>query len=389
MAACPEPGDLRAWIDQDEPAGAPVADLDDHLAACVSCRATAADLREGGAVAAGALARLAPSAPPSPAAVELARLRLARSLAESDRAPAEPGPARVTVEEGAPLSLAMPFRRWRVALSGLAAALALTLLVGTPEGRTAAAAFLAQFRGERLAVVTIDRAQNRDSLAQLERLGTLRSDRRGARGEPVRSVADASARVGFPVKQPDPATLPAGLDQTPKITVTPAGESRFTFDREKARAYFESVGRPERTLPDKLHGATLVVRMPAMVTLRYSGADGKPGLMIGQSGEVTADVEGGATLEEARQFLLGLPSLSPDVIRQLQDIKDWRNTLPLPIPDDKVSWQPTTVAGVSGVRLEDKTGLGTVLVWQRDGHTHGVAGPHDANELRRVANGLR
>ena len=48
------------------------------------------------------------------------------------------------------MTLALPSQRWRIAMSGFAAALLLMLILGTSQGRSAAAQFLAQFRGERL-----------------------------------------------------------------------------------------------------------------------------------------------------------------------------------------------------------------------------------------------
>ena len=45
---------------------------------------------------------------------------------------------------------------WRIAASGLAAALALSLLVAvTPEGRAVAAGFLAQFRSQQLTAIEV------------------------------------------------------------------------------------------------------------------------------------------------------------------------------------------------------------------------------------------
>ena len=66
----------------------------------------------------------------------------------------------------------------------------------------------------------------------------------------------------------------------------PASETRLTFDREKARAYFDSINRKDLSLPDKLHGATLVVALPPVVMLEYAGSNNKPAVMIGQAREV-------------------------------------------------------------------------------------------------------
>ena len=286
--------------------------------------------------------------------------------------------------------LAQTVNRWRIALSGLAAALMLTVLIGTPQGRTATAQFLAQFRSQRFAVVTIDDpSQGKQGLEQLEHLGTIQGGYRGKSGQQVQTIAEASRLVGFEVKQPAPATLPAGLEKTPRILVVPASELRFTFDRDKARSYFQSIGHPEVGLPDKFHGAALVMWVPSAVLLQYDGADDSPGLLIGQSQELAVDVEGNVSFDELRDFLLKLPGLPPETVRQLREIKDWRNTLPIPVPANQIQWRQATIAGGQGLILADNSGIGSAAIWQRDGRVYGVAGTVKATEIQRVADSLR
>lgn len=280
--------------------------------------------------------------------------------------------------------------RWRYAAGGMAAVVALGLLVGfTPVGQVVAAQFLAQFRSQRFSVVAI--SGERGQLApfeQLERLGTVESPSSKSM-ETVASVPEASKRVGFTVKEPDVSTLPAGLGKTPAIRVTPAGEVRFTFDRAKAGAYFQSIGRPDVSLPDKFHGAALVANVPAAALLSYSDGDSGMQLLIGQSSELTAGVDGKVTLDELREFLLGLPGLPPETVRQLRAINDWPNTLPIPVPVDQIHWRETTIAGGKGLVFSDGSGLGSAAVWQRDGRMYGVAGTFKAADIQRVADSLR
>jgi hypothetical protein len=281
-------------------------------------------------------------------------------------------------------------RRWRVAAAGIAAALALTLLAGTPEGRTATAQFLAQFRSQRFAVVTIEPGRDRGYLAFLDHLGSVQGGARArAAAETVPSIAEASRRVGFPVQQPDPAALPAGLTPTPKVQVWPASQFRFTFDRQKAQAYFRSTGHPEVSLPERFDGASLVVAVPAAAFLEYTAPGNTQTLMLGQARELEVGVEGNVTLDELRDFLLGLPDLPPDTVRQLRAIEDWRTTLPIPVPVDQIAWQQTTIAGGPGLLLADNTGIGSGALWQRDGRVYAVAGTAQAAEIQRVANSLR
>ena len=116
-----------------------------------------------------------------------------------------------------------------------------------------------------------------------------------------------------------------------------------------------------------------------------------PGLLIGQTRELSAGVEGNATLEELREFLLGVPGLPPDTVRQLRAIGDWRNTVPIFV-DDPVNAQQTRIGGGEGLLIKSNAGDCCDAVWQRDGRIYavrlrGVA--VDEAQVRRLADSLR
>jgi hypothetical protein len=187
----------------------------------------------------------------------------------------------------------------------------------------------------------------------------------------------------------DPAALPKGIDRTPRhLLVSPAREVRLTFDRDRALDYLRRHGRPDARLPERYDGTRLVVQVPAMVVQAFTGRDGGPALLVGKAGTLRLATEGGASLEELREVVLGLPGLPAGLVAQLRDIGDWRNTLPLPVPADQVRTSPTTVNGAEALSFADATGRLHALVWQRDGHIWGVAGVVGTDEARDVANSL-
>jgi hypothetical protein len=169
----------------------------------------------------------------------------------------------------------------------------------------------------------------------------------------------------------------------------PASQIRFTFDKNKARAYYQSTGHPEVTLPDKFDGATLVVSIPSTAMLQYGNPNSKDALIVGEAGELLVDVEGGkVSLVEMRDFLLGLPGLPPATASQLKQIQNWNETLPVPIPVDKVNWQSTTFNGNQGLLLNDNSGVGSAAIWHANGHLYGVAGSLRATDLKKIASSL-
>jgi hypothetical protein len=444
---CPDLGALRASLDV--AAGAPPAPVD-HLRTCPSCADTLAELQRNAELAAPAIALTAPADQLTPAQIEAAlavfeerRARLtatrsaepatgsARTAAGPTRTagaaapallPAQPAPwpsaGRAPEREGSPTEeqvggavhtppaapvslarrrLARLGARTRVAAAALVAALVLTGLVVTPGGRAAASSFLAQFRSQRFEVLSVDPAQAN----QVERVltgladtgvftGAALHDSSGF-GEPQVAAdrAEAARLAGFAVPVVDPAALPKAVGRAPRhLLVSPAREVRLTFDRDKALAYLRAHGRPDAQLPERYDGTRLVIAVPAAVVQEFAGRDGLPALLVGKAGTLGLTTEGGASLEELREVVLGLPGLPADLVAQLRGIGDWRNTLPLPIPADQVRSRPTAVNGAEALSFADDTGRLRALVWQRDGHIWGVAGMVGADEVRDVANRL-
>jgi hypothetical protein len=297
---------------------------------------------------------------------------------------------------------------WRVAATTVAAALVIGLLVAfTPGGSSVAAAFLSQFRSQQVTAIEVTPQTQADVAKTLNALGNLgKVQMPGANGangaarpeavaravegqQKTVSLAEAAQTVGFTLATPDPATLPAGMDKTPQVRVVPGSQIRFTFDKTKAREYFQSSGHPEVNLPDKYDGATLVVSIPSAALLEYgNGSSGKNGLIVAEAGELVVDVQGNVSLPEMRDFLLGLPGLPPTVVTQLKQIQSWNDTLPIPVPVDQVHWQSTTFNGAQGLLLNDNSGVGSAAIWHANGHLMGAAGSVKATDLKRFAESL-
>jgi hypothetical protein len=413
---CPDLGTLRASLDG--AVGAPPAPSE-HLRTCQACADTLAELQRNAELAAPAIALTVPADQLTPAQIEaaLAAFEQRRTRLTATRAQASPSPSdgRAPEREGSPAGepvdgvvhtppvplarrrLARLGTRTRVAAAALVAALVLTGLVATPSGRAAASSFLAQFRSQRFQVLSVDPAQAN----QVERVLTGLVDTgvfTGAAlhetagfGEPrvAADRAEAARLAGFAVPVVDPAALPKGVGRTPRhLLVSPAREIRLTFDRDKALAYLRAHGRPGAQLPERYDGTRLVIAVPAAVVQEFAGRDGLPALLVGKAGTLGLTTEGGASLEELREVVLGLPGLPADLVAQLRDIGDWRTTLPVPIPAGQVRSRPTTVNDAEALSFADNSGRLHALVWQRDGHIWGVAGMVGTDEARDVANRL-
>lgn len=379
---CPDDGILKAWVDV-EPEAVP-EHVGEHVATCGDCRQTVARQRQESAAAGSALALLAPPRPPDAAEVEAALGRIRPRPSASAAAPAAfaaPAPR--------------PGRRWSWRpLAGAAAAALVFSVAGTPAGRSAASSFLGQFRSETVVPIAVNPGQDQAVLTDLAGLGRLSGNTNAPSPQRVGSVRAAAHRVGFPVLRADPATLPAGVADTPQVYVAAPRTVRFTFDRAKAEARLQREGAQGTVdLPERFDGASLVVSVPAAVMLEYPGAHGDPAVVLGQARQIQAHAEGGVSLAAMRSFLLDLPGLSERTRSQLAAIEDWRTTLPLPVPADQLHWERVDIAGTKALLLRDLAGLGSAAIWERQGRMYGVAalgakGDREA-VVRDVAAGLR
>lgn len=368
---CPDTGTLRAALD-----GAAPAAVSDHVAACASCRADSERLQADAAIAARAVALLAPAAPAAPAAAVAPPVALRP-------------PSPTTAPSPPPVPPAGARRPRRVAAVAAAIVALAVTVAATPAGRSAAADFLAAFRTERFEVVTVE-SSDEDAFAALEALGEVTTS-----GEPTPTrVADAAAAaeaVGVPVAVPPAEALPSSVTSAqPSFTVTEPAEVRLTFDADRIAAHLSAHGADPAAIPAGLDGAALVVHVPAAAAVTYPGDDDElPGLIVGSAAPVAASVDGDVSLPALREFLLDLPGLPPDTVRQLEQIQDWRTTLPIPVPPEVAAMaREADVAGTPGLVVDGLGGLGGAALWQRDGVVHAVAAPAPLDEVLGVADSL-
>jgi hypothetical protein len=291
--------------------------------------------------------------------------------------------------------LARPFQRWRLAAGSLFGAALLAFFLASPDGQAFAAAIVRLFRSEQLSFVATSSARIEnayDALYDLEYLGTRTGSTPNLSA--VSSVTQASQVVGFTVRTPDGAALPTRINKTPAVVkASSPRELRITLNKSKADAYYVKEGSSVK-MPGNLNGAILIFQFPGISLVEYTGTGGGR-VYIGQAGQLTVNVDSNATITQVRDYLLTMPDLDPWTANYLKNMQNWSNTVPLGIPTDKVSWSQTNVAGNyggAGVGMDDNSGLGAAVMWQRTGQLQffGVAGVgFKTADVTRVASSLR
>jgi hypothetical protein len=287
--------------------------------------------------------------------------------------------------------LTRTFAQRRMTLLGVAGALLLCTFFVLPQGQAFAASVLLLFRGQTVQPIATDYAhlQNAyNTLEELEKLGSLQGTV-PSQLSTVASIAAAQKLAGFAPAQP--TTFPTGVNHTTSAVKALAPTTvTLTLHKATADAYFKSIGSSQ-TLPAAYDGEQLIVGFPGVSLLEYAGTSR---LYVGQASQLVVNVAGNATVSQLRSYLLTLPGLSPDTVTALQNISAWQTTLPLGIPTDRVGWSTTKVGGAfggNGVVLNDNTGIGSAVLWQRtDGsQSLGVGGAGlKATDVQSVASSL-
>lgn len=360
----PTDGTLRRLLD--EPAG--VADADaEHVATCPTCRATLIGAHRDAAAAAAALAG------PAEPDVDAGWHRLTAALAAE---PARPPAAAVTA----------PPSRWAARLRSPVVAVAGVVVLLAGAGVAAAADWWPIFRTEQVAPLAITDA-DLVALPDLSAYGELTVVR-----EPdVHQVADAAAaQAATGLTVPQVAELPRGVSATPVLEVGGQAEAVFTFSAARAGQAVAPATLPAP--PPGMDGAQFrLVAGPGLAQL-WPADSGLPALVVARAVAPTG-YSTGVDFGTARDYLLALPGLPPDLVSQLRgfagDGTTLGTTLPLPLPADQVTSTDVQVDGVAGQLLTSRDGTMTAVVWVQDGLVTAVGGTLDADEVLAVAGGLR
>lgn len=303
------------------------------------------------------------------------------------------------------------FLRRPVPAIPIAAAFLMVLSLFTSPVQSLAGQFLTIFRVQDFQPIRLTEPAGMGlaSIPDLTRFGDMSPNSHPSfQPRPVADAAAASSVVGFPIKLP--AQLPASVGKQPSsIAVSDAQSVSFTFRADKTRAYLDSIGRHDFSLPPKFDGASIQVNVPAGVMATFSPPTAAGGSLnsggrdavrqqaidaalgsvtVIEAKAPTVDATG-VSFEELREFLLSLPGLSPQTAAQIRAIGDLNTTLPVPIPSG-TNARKVQVNGAPGLIMAEQSSrlLGGV-VWQANGTIYAVGGAMNESELLSIASSLR
>lgn len=408
-------GTLRRM--QDEPLGTTGAEKD-HYDGCEACRERAMTIATE-AERAGML--LAIPTPDVDTATALAQLRR--------RAAGQPAYRRSLGRSLRSLFVSGGSRTLRPAAAlALACALMVTVVAtGVAEN------FVKIFEPTQFQAVQVQ-PDSLKGLPDLSQFGDMKFTK-SPKFTPAADAAAAQAVSGIALKAPSDVATPARAKGTPVYVVMNEVQASFTFSAAKAEAWAKANGKTLPPMPAGIDGSTLSVDAGPGVLAVYGGdaalltqgvaaanqgaashgatgapvarpraVPAKPGAATDSGGgfnpssltiPTAAIVEmkspvvtsSGASVTTIESYLLSLPGFPPDLAAQIRAIGDPATTLPVPVPTGQDSHQ-VDVNGARGLFVGDSTGLGSGVVWTRDGILYATIGTMTESEVTGMARSL-
>lgn len=311
-------------------------------------------------------------------------------------------PARKATTQVLPARKIVPQKWYRTRRNWMAAAVAAVLiaLLVLPQSSALANHILAFFRVQQFQSVQITKQDlqtlSAHAIPSLEDLGTLQVQSHSLQIHDNLTETQAAQMVNFPILLPH--YLPRGISDAPDFGVLDAGQATFTFNANKARAYFAKNGYGSVNIPANLDGATFDLTTTAGVVIAY-GKQADTQFIVLEVPSPVVRATGKASLQELRDFVLSLPGLPPGLVTQLRQIDLTSGIVPLPIPSG-VDSQTVTVHGTSGLLLTSnvsttieqlkKFPAGSAVVWQLHSIIYALGGTvSNTNQLLTSANSLR
>ncbi|MDW8058739.1 MAG: hypothetical protein RMK01_01545 [Thermomicrobium sp.] len=361
---CPSTGTLRCFVDDPTDSA-----LREHLAGCPRCRRRLDELRDDARFVAIALESLESG---QPHRVVAGRYRK------------EP---------------AMP--RLRLAASLVTATLVLALVVWLAPVGALADQLVQRFRIQQFAAVTIPAETLRTLSAQFD---GVTAEQRAAFHQELEQAFQVTPQAGAAgIREVDsldavaahlgrsplvPATLPETFASVPpRYLVGDPQQRTLTIDVARAQQALDRLGLQFASLPDPSVTPTVTVGLtiPASAAQVWRTSDDRA-LVVAELESPALELPPEIDPELLREDLLMLPGLPPDVVAQIRAVRDWRETLVIPLPENATS-RTVSLRGTSGLLIESPEGA--AVLWQERGILHVVGGNASADQVLTVARSLR
>ncbi len=274
----------------------------------------------------------------------------------------------------------------RKIIAAACATLLITACITVQPVKAAIANALSIFRVENIKGITVtlkDLQEIQGKLANgqgeinLEQMGNIKlqgGERRTSSMEEVKNLSDI--HVVFPA---------ALSDVIPRISVVEPTSIDFTLNVQKVNQIMKSFGAT-KLLPDSIDGKTFNAAFASQVGIQYD-MDGKYILSITETKSPQLTVPEGVDVDEVYNAVVEMPILPENIQSQLKSIKDWKNTVYIPVIESEMT--EVDINGTKGYMSLDKAGERSWLVWYNEGVIYNMSGYVSSNELLDIARSMK
>lgn len=195
--------------------------------------------------------------------------------------------------------------------------------------------------------------------------------------------AEASALQDFKIQ------LPGILkESTPEISITNPMSVSFNMNAEKVNSIMKSFGAV-KLLPENITGKTFELNTPLLINASYN-INGKIYNVL-QTKAPQVIIPDGVDADEIYEAMTELPILPESIQKQFKAIKDWRNTLFIPVVESKT--EEVDINGIKGYlypQISFKNASSQpAIIWSDGGIIRGITGTLSRDELLNLAKSMR
>ena len=233
------------------------------------------------------------------------------------------------------------------------------------------------------------------ALPPLEAFGTVTGTRIPGVDE-LATASEAAQDAGYALRLP--SGVPASVGKDVHYQVTQRARTSFTFSETKAAAWAREHKVALRPLPSGLNGATYTATVLPITLVTYGtlpktrtthrGPRRDTFLAIVQAPLPTV-TSNGASLQTLTDWFAAQPGIPPRLLAQIKALGDPTQTLPIPVRFNEQTASKIDVDGAQGLAIGDETGIGTAIVWTKDGKLYAVAGTLPQTTILALANTLK
>lgn len=369
---CPDTGILQAYIDGELEIEQKKA-VENHISMCTECSDAYNELKNNDDFA-------------------FAKMKNYRQYFEDNLIPRSV-PARAEKQKKSkPFSTKGVFdfmTKYKKLAAAACVVIAVTTCITVQPVRSAIAGTLSIFRVENVKGINISlqdlqdiqkKIEMKEAEINMDDLGKVKLDggkRRSASVEEVKSIPDFTV------------ALPSSLaDIKPNVDIIEPATVSFALAVENFNSVLKSFGAT-RLLPESVDGKTFSANFSSRVFMNYKMNDRQ--ITVTQLKAPEIIVPDGVDVDEIYSSLVELPILPKDLQTQLKSIKDWKNTLYIPVVEAEM--EEVAINGAKGYVSSDtnreNNTVRSRVIWYNKGIIYTINGNISKDEILTIAQSMR